>query len=412
MSRVSVTVGRSMTPAAAPAATPGPRAPVCLVGLAPPGMPRIVSRLPDAVLRHVGAAPAAGAEVLRLGQGFEPSLLPGIADGSRLRDAARLALASGLTQIEVILVHPDARSNGASLADPRLFALVSPLLDELPGALVVVSDAAGPPQHGPHPPDPARGLTQLAALLRLLAPVLRARFQVGMIGLGPELPRDGLAEALVRDQDVVLVGWSGPGVAGHAWRDAAAALAGLAGPLEVIHGVEGRRLSLPPGRPSPTRRRADLGLDQEIGDAPADLPMVRLSVDADGVGATVEGDTTLRGGRGEFVLPALRTVKTLHHLVVSAAEAFVFRPVDTAHALSLMTALDFCVRPFVAAGLLIGPGGKGAPTIEAAVERNPAAPGLSATVCAQLRPWCHEIRLKVGVHDRASARLEIHGGEP
>jgi hypothetical protein len=80
-----------------------------------------------------------------------------------------------------------------------------------------------------------------------------------------------------------------------------------------------------------------------------------------------------------------------------AAELFTFQPVHSAQAVNMALAIAHVLRPFVDAGVIVGPDGRGLPIVDAEALRDPAAPGLVATLAVQVRPWCNVVRLKVDV---------------
>jgi hypothetical protein len=85
----------------------------------------------------------------------------------------------------------------------------------------------------------------------------------------------------------------------------------------------------------------------------------------------------------------------------------VFRPVHEAEAFALTAALDIVLRPFVSAGLLVGPGGDGAPEVFASVDRDASRPALVAELAASVRPWARGLRVRVGVDPGEAARVEV-----
>ena len=111
---------------------------------------------------------------------------------------------------------------------------------------------------------------------------------------------------------------------------------------------------------------------------------------------------------GQWSLPALRTVKAIHHRIMFAAEQFVFRPVDSVNAFSLVTALDIVLRPFVEGGALVGPSGEGGPVLTGDTIRNRDAPGLVAEISAQLRPWCQDVKVRVAVDPGQQPSIDIN----
>jgi hypothetical protein len=121
----------------------------------------------------------------------------------------------------------------------------------------------------------------------------------------------------------------------------------------------------------------------------AALNTVRL----DGDGALFEGQIMLREG---WEIPAQRTLRHVHHALVTVAEQFVFRNAVRLEAIALEFALRVTLEEFEKQGLLTGLSGD-SPTVSARPELLPV-PSLVAEIGARLRPWGSrvEVRFRIG----------------
>jgi hypothetical protein len=399
--RVQVRVSTVRTASRRPAS-----AGLCVVGVCPPRWPWLSQRYPHARVTDTRfATESAAVEHLRFTPGQEVDGLPGLSPRapSRVRDAVRLALAAGAPSVDVVL----ARAGSLlpwDLDDPEVAGLLDPFLNQLPEAVLVYPDAGGPCPVTP-PTRRAEGATwaRLERMIRVHRAGWRARYQVALLDCaeGDDDIVRALAEPIVGDAALCRFVGSAPRLARHGWRSAAAAVGALVltPGATVMAGISGRAIDLGPGRSVRSDRRAELGFARS---SPAPVPhdgspFVDLALDDDLDRAVVLREPTLREPMGDWSLPALRTVKSIHHRIVQAAEAFVFRPVDVAQGLALVLSLQETLRPFTAAGILLGPDGVGPPRITGDIDKSPHTPGLLADVTAQVRPWCRGVNVRVAV---------------
>ena len=384
---------------------------VCVVGLGPRTGRWLSDRAPASVVRRPNTdADGVAVEHLRFGPQDDLSGVPGLAGASPslMRDAIQLALTAGAPSVDLLLLRaPGLQPH--ELHEPEVLGALAPALAALPGVIVLAPDAAGPAPLRSGPLADVEGRShRLARFAAGLGPTLREAWQVGFLDVPPGL--FGAMPELLRGaggQDLCLWAWQGEGpvLARHGWRSAAAAAAGLvARPDDDLFLAKARR-TLPVGEGREVRARQAL-LAAAPG-APALVNGLHLEATDDGDRATVGGELCLRAPAGEWGLASLRTVKLIHQRVLLAAEEFVFRPVHEAEAFALAAALDIVLRPFITAGLLVGPGGSGAPQVQAAVDRDAARPALVAELAASVRPWARGLRVRVGVDPGEAARVEV-----
>lgn len=372
-------------------------------------------RHPDAVMKAVrDETTGMTAEQLRLSAGYDPNALPGLNSRapSRLRDAVRLAFAGGAQAVDLIYV----RIPGILPWDidrPELVEILTPFLEGLHETMLVLPDSAGPPSLGPalaEPPEKA--WRRLQRFVELHHSGWSDRYQVVLLDAPaakgvPPVPLAG---------DLSLCRWRGEeeGLGRHGWRSAAAAIGGMLvadGGL-VVRRVDGRSMTLPPGRPVTRDRRLDLGMRKEYEAAPPSTYFLEMNIDSRRESATLVGEASLRAPILAWPLPALRTVKSLHRRLVMAADLFTFRPIHDANAIALGLALNHVLQPFARAGVVVGPEGRGQPRVSHDMIKDAAAPGLLATVSAQLRPWCHSVQLRVEVHAGSSSSVTLSAEAP
>jgi hypothetical protein len=110
---------------------------------------------------------------------------------------------------------------------------------------------------------------------------------------------------------------------------------------------------------------------------------------------------------GQWTIPALRTVKALHWQIVRASSLVTFQLVNPAQTFALQVAINEAIRPFVQAGVLVGPDAAGPPTVTTEMIRDPSAPGLVANISAQIRPWCRDIKIRVGLRSGGTPEIEM-----
>jgi len=408
---VSVRIGRTRPAPARPG-----RPALCVAGICPGNAPWLADQFPDAVVHDTRFRTAdAAVEHVQLRTRHDVQLLPGLTDRvpSRIRDAVRVALTAGAPQVDVV----PARGSGLAPWDvqEKTFAeLVSPFLAELLGAAVVLPDTGGPPDLGLGTADPTeRVLTRTSTAIRRLAEIFQLRYQVGLFDI-PALQTEQRIELFRRiaGADVGLCRFRGVAgaLARHGWRSAAAAVGGLmAGDADALGaGLAGRTVALPPGRAAATSRSELMSLDEPVVvEQPGDDALVTLALHRARDRAVVEGDATFRQPVGEWSLPALRAVKAVHHRMVRTAEQFVFRAADEAQAMALANALEQSLRSWSARGLLVGVGGEGPPAIRGGVDAIPGQPGLHAVVDCQLRPWSHNVVVRVAVRPGEQPEVEV-----
>lgn len=366
----------------------------CLLGVRPPGTPPLARALGASLVRQSHArADRVAFEQFRLRADQPLDAIPGL-DGpvpSRLRDAVRLAFAAGAGELElIVLAAPDVWP--WELGHPSLAAARAQALDGVPGAAVALPDLGGPfPVWDRQRPDPARVADAARAALEALGPIWRENYQTGLF--------DVPAGPVPAGVDAVPCGWVGgaAALARQGWRAACAAAVGRlgAGSFDLMRSLDGERISLGAGR-AVRGPRALQPVPPPV--ASPDLPGLWLVLDAAGDTALVDRELSLRTPVGSWPLPALRTAKAIHYQIRSAAERFVFEPVEPVQAFALAAALDIALQPFVDAGVLVGPGGEGAPEVEADVVRDPDAPGFLAQVEARLLPWCQRVHVQLGVN--------------
>lgn len=356
-----------------------------------------------------------GVEVLRLTTSSQCSLLPGLAGAqpSGLRDAALGAFVAGLSELRVALIYA-RKLRPWDFERSDVIEALDALSTDFQGAAVLMPDFAGPPWVGVGEEEgSAERWERAGRVAARYAPLWTANFQVALLD-APSRPQSQAVLEPFLGADCVLCHFRGRPhrLRQLGWHSAAATLGGrLSRDDDPVRGTLGLRLPLGPRR----QVRAPiwgLGFDQEPDFSPDSVDALErlavLRIDDDADDALVLSEPSFRRPLGQWSLPALRTVKTLHRNILRAAESVLFRPVDAAHSLMLLTALNFVMRPFVDAGVLVGPSGAGAPDIDTDVVRDPMAPGLAGTIAAQLRPWCSEVRVRVELREGQEARVEVN----
>ncbi len=391
---------------------PDAAVPLVLLAVVPPDAPRYAERFPNNRVRATrDGGDHSAVEHLRFLGREDLSGLPGLSSvaPSSLRDAVRLAASAGAPYVDVLIARHRDSELGLFGSD-ELVGLLGPSLNLLPGAIVVFVDAAGPPPTSPRDTRPTEARQEL--LYRTIcahAPGLMERYQIGLLDLvGPPDPILGRLPSA----DVGLVRWVGSSerLRAHGWRSGAAAVGGmLCQPDRLMTtGPEDATLDLGPGRKIRVDRRVLLGLEPATPPIRAsDRALLQLVLDPTDDQARVAGEDTLRRPVGAWPLAALRTLKILHLRVVRAAEPFVFRPVQPLHAFALSMAVQEVLGPLTAAGVLVGPDGSGPPKVSSGLVTDPGAPGLSATISAQIRPWCRSVEIRVGVSSGERATVEV-----
>lgn len=410
-----------------PPATTRPPA-VCMMAIAPPGWPRIGLRRPEWLVRETTSDLGPGGERicvehLRVEALQDLSMFPGLSEQepSRLRDAMRLCFAGGSAAADVLMVYGTDRAPW-EIDHPDVLTMCNSFLDDLFGVLLVFPDAGRPvlrpsrwvedPEVGlvpRHPFHPEESAARVQRLIRWLRQPLEQRYQIALIdaiGMPPEriLPPTGA--------DVAICGWRGMAreLRTHGWRCASALMAGRLGrpSVSLFEGVAGQVVPLPPGRAVHMDRRAELAvLPGPLRVPQADPRHVLLSLDDRGHRARIDGDVCLRAPVGQWTMPALRTVKALHYQIVRAASLVTFQLVNQAQSFALQVAINEAIRPFVQAGVLVGPDAAGPPVVTGEMIRDPAQPGLAANIAAQIRPWCRDIQIRVGLRSGGTPEIEV-----
>lgn len=412
--RVEVRVGVDR----ATAPRPGP-VPLVVAGIVPLDSPWHGERWPQARLgstRRSGHEEAVEHLVFRGREDLRA--LPGLARQwpSRLRDAVSLALRGAVPEVHLVLARGPALVAPWMLHHPDFLALCDTFVDELRATQLVLPDAGGPLPgfaHGEQRPGTR------VALLRRVVQAWRSRLAERQQLLFLDLPEGaGLASApelsRLAGADVVLCRWQGPAgpLAAQGWRSAAAAVAAHYGALDVIESAEGATLPLGPGRARSPSRDLALGFRRPPATSEAVARLcLGLELEPGGTRASVRGEPALRRPLGSWSVPALRTVKAVHHVILRTAEAFVFERLAEDRAFAFGLAMTDALEPFIQAGLLTGASPHEGPLVAPELVRDPAAPGLAVTVAGQLRPWLHRVRVRVRLRDGARPLLETAAQE-
>ena len=384
--------------------------PACVVGCLAMGAPSPADRRPGQVIRRASGdtTTAAGDPVwasiehLRFTPGQDLSVLPGLegATPSLIRDSVSMMLDAGASFVDVLLGQVTGCGPN-DLDSPVLIELLQGDLDQMQGALLVYPDAGGPVQVRPRPA--ASGSDRLERLLGLVQRQAQAwseRHQIALFD-APEVEPEAMTDFFARcgSADAVMCRWEGDRhrLAAHGWRSASAvvASAALLNIDDLASTTVGFPVNLGPGRAVHADRRERLGPPEPRTPAPAGLPMTTVRLHPRHDTATVESDVSLRRPAGAWTLPALRTAKAIHFVVRRATEPFVFRPVQGMELYALTSALTLALEPYQLAGVLVGPTGDGGPEIDGSVVRDALVPGFLVEITAQLRPWCHQVRMKV-----------------
>ncbi len=394
-----------------------------LLGVAPPETPWLSEVFPssvvrttrygtrDAALEHLRFVPAQRFDALPGLEGPHPSLV---------RDSVQLALDAGASHVDLVM----ARAGDLppwSLHTEAVASILVPYLSELQEAQIAFPDIAGPGALRPGVDDsPDRRLERVLGTIKQFKAGLREHYQIAYVDLpdGADQRLDEIHQR-VGSADVAFCRWTGGerALRAHGWRCAGAALAGLQGrtSADLTGGVAGLHFQVGAGRRVRRTRHPELlqlptpRLRDSMGDEIVELALDPSAGDPDSRRrfAMVRSEPTLRHPTGSWSLPALRTVKAIHHRIVFAAEQFVFRPVDQVQAFSLVTALDMVLRPFIEGGALVGPSGEGGPLLAGDTVRDRDAPGLVAEISAQLRPWCQDVRVRVAVDPGQQPAVEV-----
>lgn len=412
--KVQVQVGAVRRPGA------GVRLPsACLlVAIAPPGFPTLSSIYPDNILRPMRGN-GRGVELMRLTTSSTAGKLPGLRGPypSRLRDAARLALAGGSPSVDVVLAHIPGLKPW-DFDKPEVSEYLDPLLFDMSGAVLIFPDLGGPFPVGPGTGEPiVPRLKRMVVAARRLGQPLGERFQVMCFDL-PEGPPNEQRAALTRliGIDAAVCTWTGaaPRLQAHGWRAASAVVGSVlaARGSQVSSPLIDAEVPLPSGRTvTAAERRSKLVLRPEVVPATGlEEYLVQVAISRGRDSARITSEGSFRRPLGEWPLPCLRTVKALHQRLMRASEDLVFATADPTHAMALMVALRDAMVPFVERGVIEpGPSG-GPPPVETEVNSDPTAPGLSAKLSVSLVPWQRDVRVRVSLKPGAQPAVEVANG--
>jgi len=381
--------------------------------------PWLSQRYPRALVRrtrNLGRGECA-VEHIRLNSRNDLSGLPGL-DGrppSLVRDAIRTMLSAGVPSVDIVLVRmADAKPWEFHRHD--IYQALDPLLADLRGVLLLFPDMGGPPVVGRRSTLPTR--VRAGNVLRAMARWSTSwpeRFQFALIDALPLSDEDELffLRRLI-GMDCGVCRWSGDRFAlrRHGWRSAAAAVAGgiIGLPRQIGAAFTGLSIPLPRGRTIPRDRLDQLTVAPAEPFAPepeVDSAYIRLALAPRHDRARICSEPTFRRPLGAWPLPSVLVAKLIHRVLIEAAEAFVFSTIDQAQAISLGVSLQRVLGGFHGAGLIVGPDGEGPPLVQGSAVRDPRAPGLSAEVQAQLRPWNQHITVRVAVRPGNRPSLEV-----
>jgi len=409
--------------------------PACVVGIAPPGSRPVGPRRPTCSIRVAAGPLAAGwIEHLRFTPGQDISLLPGLEGPypSRIRDSVAMLLAAGVEFVDVVMastprdpLSPSWPSPRPPPGDPRewlapwelgettFLEISDTILGELNGSMILMPDAGGPIAVAPRPAGPME--TRLAGLLstiRAHAERWTERYQVALMDL-PDATAEELLSLSERigSADALICRFEGEPdrLAAHGWRSAAAAVAAttLLNLDDVAMSTIGFPVNIGAGRQIRAHRGERLGAKAPRRQGAQGLPVTRVVLHPRLDTATVAEEVSLRRPSGAWTLPALRTAKAIHYVVRQASEPFVFRPLQGMELYALVSALTLALEPFQVAGVLAGPGGEGGPEISGGIVRDSELPGFNIEITAQLRPWCHQVRMKVTLQQNQDPSVEL-----
>ena len=325
--------------------------------------------------------------------------LPGLREGSPLRDMARMALAGGAPVVHVLL---------HDYVDPaQSVPVVAGMLEDFPLATLLLGDLSEDLSD--------RSVWGYLASRHLEGwrEELRERYQVACFDL-PSVRFDrwgrvyeyhdlaGQVDELrsrIQPTDAAAFAWTGSAASlrQHGWRSpsalAAGALAGVGDGSPATRLLQ-QEVLLPPGRRVEFSKA--LVLDDESvwrRDLPPRLePIVNLvELSDDARRATFRGQVLLREG---WEIPAQRTLRYFHFNLWMAASDYVFANATQAEALALAQSLEGACSQLTAANLVVGDGEGGLPVITARPEMHRSGPTLVADISARLQPWGREIDVR------------------
>ncbi len=388
--------------------------PMCLVGLASWKQQPLSQLYPQCLVRNsVMTDDDVFVEHIRLHSREALHLLPGLEFGrpSRIRDAARIAIAAGAKSIDLVIARVragEAEFEPWELHRPEFVFAIDPFLAQLVGTTLVYPDIGGPVSVGP---GTSHEIEERVHRFRQTVAAHKSRwterFQLALLddpGVTGTLGHSVLRSAIATDSAIVR--WAGEPdqLRGHGWRSGGALVAGLLAsrPQDLLSGVSGFRVPLAPGRAVDSGRARDLFMgDRYRASLPEDGYYVDVVPDGKG-SAYIRSEATMRAPVGSWSIPAIRVAKVIHWRVMQSASRFVFESADIGRAVGLSTAVSKAVRPFVRVGVLTGPGEESEPIIRGGVVRDPAQPGLRVEITAQIKPWAHRMNLRVNLRPGGS----------
>jgi len=387
----------------------------CVVAIGPLDGPWLSDAFPDAVVKksRFDSLPV-GVEQVRFTSRSVVDRLPGLDNRngpSLLRDAVNGILTAGAPSVDVVV----GRVIGGkpwSYDDERVFRVLDGYLQEMPGTVLVFPDLHGP--RGPQSADfDEERFERIATAIDRFSDGWHERYQIALIddpGLPAPLTRRLIPRLLGTDLAVCRFTGSDAAMAAHSWRCAGAVAAGLvtAGSRAVL-GMIGQSAQLGEARRAPARR-ADLLLRTDPARVAPEFSeyFLELALDDTRNMAQIITEPTFRRPMGGWPFSALRMVKAVHQRIIDSAQQFVFQPADPRSALALAGALQYSVRPFSNAGLLVGPEGMPEPLVSGNIEVAPdGSRTLVADVMGNLRPWSRKVSVRVSLRPNESPALEV-----
>lgn len=387
----------------------------CVVAIGPLDEPWLCDLFPEALVRksRFDSLPV-GVEQVRFQSRSVVDRLPGLENRngpSLLRDAVNAVLTAGAASVDVIV----GRVVGArpwDYHDERVFRVLDGYLSEMPGTLLVFPDLGGPRKPRTADEEEER-FERLVSAIGRFSEGWHERYQIALID-DPQFPepltRRMIPRLLGTDLAVCRFSGSPRDLAAHGWRSASATAAGLVtGGSRAVLGMIGQRTLLgeprraPPSRLELLRRRDPIRTEPVFSEY-----FLNLEIDEDRSSALCVTEPTFRRPIGGWPFSALRMVKAVHQRLVDAAQSFVFQPADPRSALALAGALQYSVRPFSNAGLLIGPEGMEEPLVMGNIEVAPdGSRTLVADVTGNLRPWSRKVSVRVSLRPNESPALEV-----
>ena len=390
---------------------------VTVIGIVPTNAPKFAEVASNTIIRR---SPNLGEDQLyvehvRLSSPVQQVLLPSIQAKvpSKLRSALISILSSGAREVDFIL------ARGPNLLpwdvhEPAVVEMVSSFLQGCQGSVVVLPDAGGPwPRVFSQTTDDYDRIARLHATVHMYTPHFVDNYQLGFMDvILPTNFKD--AENYIktfRGTDVSLCSWAGDqqSIQEHGWKSASAHMAGyMGGQLSYItQSLVGHKVPLGIPRKKNHNRSRLLGAPKTLQLHPVlDQNCIVLALPEKADHCKIHSELTFRNPMYEWSIPAIRTVKSIHMAIRRAADPFVFAPVREAEAMILKAAMESVLEPFFSAGVIVGPDGKGPPTVSAEPIRSPSAPMLSVDLSAQIKPWCQNISIKLMVKQGLQPEIE------